>query len=115
MDLYPRESNKPERAEAVGDALRALIEGNLEIERWGFRLTFTKFVKITNIKIIYDSDWCRVKFKFSRVHYPGTDEILIDYGRLHAPNDGRLRAISLHREWLVSSRQYNRGRNYETK
>ena len=87
MDLYPRDSNKPERAEEVGNALRALIEENLEIERWGFHLTFTKFIKITNIKIIYDSDWCRVKFKFSRVHYPGTDEILIDYGRLHAPNE----------------------------
>ena len=87
MELYPRDSNKPERADAVGEALRQLIEENLETERWGFRLTFTKFARITNIKIIYDSEWCRVKFKFSRVHFPGKDEILIDYGRLHAPEE----------------------------
>lgn len=87
MQLYPRDANKPERAEAVGEALKRLIEENLEIERWRFRPTFTKFARVNNIKIIYDSDWCRVKFKFSRVHYPGTDEILIDYGRLHAPDE----------------------------
>lgn len=87
MDLYPRDSNKPERGEDVGEALRALIEENLEIDRWGFHVSYAKFIKPRNIKIIYDSEWCRVKFTFSRMHYPETDEITIDYGRLHAPNE----------------------------
>jgi hypothetical protein len=87
MKLYPRDSNKPESAEDVGNALIQLIEENLEIKRWDFRLTFTKFIKPNNIRVIYDSEWCRVKFMFSRMHFPETDELLIDYGRLHAPNE----------------------------
>jgi hypothetical protein len=87
MILYPRDSNRPERGEEVGNALRELIEEYLEIERWNFHLSFTKFIKPRNIKIIYDSEWCRVKFMFSRMHYPETDEISIEYGRLHAPNE----------------------------
>jgi hypothetical protein len=87
MKLYPRDSNKPESAEEVGKAVLKLIEKNLEIKRWNFELTFTKFIKPSNIKIIYDSEWCRVKFMFSRMHYPETDKLLIDYGRLHAPNE----------------------------
>ena len=87
MKLYPRDSNKLESAEKVGNAVLRLIEENLEIKRWDFKLTFTKFIKPSNIKIIYDSEWCRVKFMFSRMHYPETDKLLIDYGRLHAPNE----------------------------
>ena len=87
MDLYPRNSNKPESGEEVGQALIRLIEENMEIERWNFRLSYTKWARPRNIKIIYDSEWCRVKFLFARAHYPDTDEILIEYGRLHAPNE----------------------------
>ena len=90
MDLYPRDANRPERGEEVGNALLRLIEENLEIKRWNFRLTFTKFIEPRNIKIIYDSEWCRIKFMFSRMHYPETDEILVEYGRLHAPNEESL-------------------------
>ena len=90
MDLYPRNANKPERGEEVGHALIQLIEENLEIKRWNFRLTFTKFIEPRNIRIIYDSEWCRIRFLFSRMHYPETDEILIEYGRLHAPNEKSL-------------------------
>jgi len=87
MKLYPRDANRPERSDDIGNALVELIEENLEIERWNFHLTFTKFVNPRNIKIIYDSEWCRIKFMFSRMHYPETDEILIEYGRLHAPDE----------------------------
>ena len=87
MKLYPRDSNKPESAEDVGEAFLQLIEENLPVERWNFHLTFTKFIKPSNIKVIYDSEWCRVKFMFSRMHFPETDKLLIDYGRLHAPDE----------------------------
>jgi len=87
MKLYPRDANRPERGEDVGNALLELIEENLEIERWNFHAAFTKFIKPRNIKIVYDSEWCRIKFMFSRMHFPETDEILIEYGRLHAPNE----------------------------
>ena len=85
MDLYPRDSNKPERGEDVGNALLRLIEENLEIERWGFQVTFKRFIEPQHIKVIYDSEWCRIKINFARRHYPETDEILVEYGRLHAP------------------------------
>jgi len=87
MKLYPRNSNKPESAKEIEVALIQLIEENLEIQRWNFRLTFTKFVKPSNTKLIYDSEWCRVKFTFSRMHFPEKDKLLIDYGRLHAPDE----------------------------
>jgi len=87
MDLYPRDANRPESGEEVGKALIRLIEETLDIKRWNFHLTFTKFIEPRNIKVIFDSEWCRIKFLFSRMHYPETDEILIEYGRLHAPNE----------------------------
>ena len=87
MKLYPRDYNKPERGEEVGNDLLHLIEENLDLKRWNFRATFTKFMKTSNIKIIYDSEWCRVKFMFSRQRFPDTDELSIEYGRLHAPNE----------------------------
>ena len=87
MDLYPRDANRPERGEDVGNALRKLIEENLDIERWNFHVSFTKFIKPRNIKVIYDSEWCRIKFMFSRMHFPETDKIMIEYGRLHAPDE----------------------------
>ena len=87
MELYPRHSNKPASVDEVWEALIQLIEDSLEIKGWYFSPTYTKFIKPNNYKLIYDSEWCRVKFLFSRMHYPETDKLLIDYGRLHAPNE----------------------------
>jgi hypothetical protein len=87
MILYPRNYNKTESGEDVGKALLNLIEENLGTNLWNFRLTFKKFVKTSHIKIIYDSEWCRMKFMFSRMRFPDTDELSIEYGRLHAPNE----------------------------
>jgi hypothetical protein len=87
MELYPKGYNKNESGEEIGTALLHLIEKSLDIKRWKFRLTFTKFIKTSHIKVIYDSEWCRVKFIFSRMRYPDSDELTIDYARLHAPNE----------------------------
>jgi hypothetical protein len=87
MNLYIKDSQKSERGEDVGQALMQMIEQNLDIKSWKFRLTFTKFHQTSNIKIIYDSEWCRIKFMFSRQRTPQYDELSIAYGRLHAPNE----------------------------
>ncbi len=87
MILYPRDYDRSESSEDVGKATQNLIEENLDINHWNFRLTFKKFLKTSHIKIIYDSDWCRIKFMFSRMRFPDTDELTIEYGRLHAPNE----------------------------
>ena len=87
MNLYIKDSQKSEQGEDVGQALMQMIEQNLNLAGWKFRLTFTKFHQTSNIKIIYDSEWCRTKFMFSRQHTPQHDELSIEYGRLHAPNE----------------------------
>ena len=87
MKLYPRDSNKPETIEEVTKALLQLVKENLEIERWSFDLVFSKFIKPNNFKLIYNSEWCRVKFMFSRMHFPETDKLLVEYGRSHAPDE----------------------------
>jgi len=73
--------------EEVGNALIRLIEENLAVKGWNFRITFTRFANPSDILIIYDSGWCRVSFMFSRQQKPRLDELSIDYGRLHAPNE----------------------------
>lgn len=87
MKLYPRVFSGKEDSEEIGKAVLKLIENNLEIKRWGFRLAFTNFTKASNIKAIYNSEWCRLRFMFSYMRYPHADELSIDYGRLHAPDE----------------------------
>ena len=72
MKLYPRNYDILETSEEVGKALLGLIKENLDLERWDFQLSFTKFQKTSNIKIIYDSKWCRIKFMFSRQRFART-------------------------------------------
>lgn len=87
MIMNNKSYNATESSQEVGNALVKLIEKNLDIKRWKFRLTFTKFLEVSRIKVIYDSEWCRLKFMFSRMRFPDTDELSIEYGRLHAPNE----------------------------
>lgn len=87
MNLHVKDSQKSEQGEDVGRALMQMIEQNSDILGWKFRLSFTKFDQTSNIKIIYDSEWCRIKFIFSRQRTPQYDELSVNYGRLHAPNE----------------------------
>jgi hypothetical protein len=87
MNLNNKGYNATESSQDVGNALVKLIEKNLDIKRWKFQLTFTKFLEVNRIKIIYDSEWCRLKFMFSRMRFPDKDELSIEYGRLHAPHE----------------------------
>jgi hypothetical protein len=64
-----------------------LIEANLDLRKHGFKLVFEKYKKSQNIKIIYNSRRCRLKFMFSRQRAPRYDEMTIQYGRLHAPDE----------------------------
>lgn len=87
MNLLVNDPRKPEHAEEVSNALIELIEANLDVKRFNFYLSFTKFANLTNIEVIYDSEWCRISFMFSREIFPERDELTIQYGRLHAPNE----------------------------
>ncbi len=87
MKLYPRDDSKMYSSEEVGYALIHLIEKNLEINRWKFRLAFTNLARTNAILVIYNSEWCRMKFMFSLGHTSQHDELSISYGRLHAVNE----------------------------
>jgi hypothetical protein len=87
MDLRKKDPYNTEESEAVGKAVLQLIERNLQVEQWRFRRTFTNFAKTSSILAIYDSEWCRVSFLVSRGRDPEDDEVSIEYGRLHAPNE----------------------------
>jgi hypothetical protein len=71
----------------IGKFLVGMIEETLNLQRWGFRESFQEFGRGGMHRVIYDSQWCRVRFDYSRGHNPTHDEIHIYYGRLPAPND----------------------------
>jgi len=87
MSDYRLESRKQEYEEFLG-----LINQNVNLEPWGFVQTYSHVVVDTFPFIIYDSQWCRVKFKYDAVDYGGVShnlrEASVWYGRLHATNDG---------------------------
>ena len=87
MKLYPRVYNGNENPEDIGNSLQKLIENNLEIKHRSFHLTFKKSTKVSNIVVIYNSEVCRLSFMFSYKRYTNEDELSIQYGRLHAPNE----------------------------
>jgi hypothetical protein len=87
MNLLAKDTNTIENSEDVGRAVVSMVENNLDVKHWNFNLTFTKFVKMNSIKIVYRSNECQIKFLFSRQCLPQYDELTILYGRLHAPNE----------------------------
>ncbi len=64
------------------------IERFLDLERWGFHLSYV-VPKSKNDKVIYDSPWCRVKFTLL-IDLREGDEMAIWYARSHVPNDVEL-------------------------
>lgn len=73
-----------------GSELAQLIEENMTLKHWKFHLSYTELGDLQGIdfrKLIYDSEWCRVQFEYSRRVRPDDHELNIYYGRLHAPNN----------------------------
>jgi hypothetical protein len=59
-----------------------LAQTFLDLKRWNFQETFR-----VSPRIIYNSEWCRVKFVWAGWEMPGGYSMSIYYGRLHAPSD----------------------------
>ena len=87
MNLFIKDDKIFENANDLGHALVQIIGDNLDIKNRGFRLVYTNFAKVSEIVAIYDCEWCRINFVFSRQRAPRYDELSIDYGRLHALNE----------------------------
>ena len=89
INLYEK-SEIPETSEDLGKAVVQLIEDNLDIGKWNFKLSFRDFSRRSYQKVIYDSTYCRVNISFSRQRLPKYDELSVYYGRLHAPNEAAI-------------------------
>jgi len=79
-------------AEFGADLMR-IIEEEMDLRRWKFYLSHTTLNDsggITHRKIIYDSEWCRLRFGYSRRFPPDDHELYILYGRLHASNEDEI-------------------------
>lgn len=65
-----------------------LLSENIDLSKWGFRQSYILPKKYPTI--IYDSEWCRVKFSFDArgdfIHDNMLD-LYVSYGRLHALYD----------------------------
>lgn len=86
------------------------LERFLDLGRWGFRLTY---VEPIHGPVIYDSPKCRIECRLS-IEREG-DEIAIDYGRRHAPNDGYIiewkgeRCYAWHNLWRLRVTEFLEG------
>lgn len=59
-----------------------LLEKHLDLDRWGFKQSYISPKHYPTV--IYDSEWCRVKFVLNSGDRYGPDELGVYYGRLHA-------------------------------
>jgi hypothetical protein len=66
------------------DEMARLAKMFLPIENWEFE---EKYRSVKDERLIYDSQWCRVKFIWSGWDMQIGNSMNIYYGRLHAPND----------------------------
>lgn len=67
--------------------MRRLVHGNLDLNHWDFKESFSSVDAKT---LIYDSPYCRTQFSWSGWDYLGGNTISIYYGRLHAPNNNSI-------------------------
>lgn len=63
-----------------------LARNILLIEKWGFKESYRSG---KDIRLIFDSEWCRVKFVWSGWELYAGYQMSIYYGRLHAPSDAQ--------------------------
>lgn len=61
-----------------------IARGFLDLDLWGFKESYTSS---KHGKLVYDSEWCRVKLVWEGWDPLGGNSISIYYGRLHAPNE----------------------------
>jgi hypothetical protein len=89
--------------ENLNECVLQLAHEYLPLDDFGFRVSH----KDEYHTVILDSEWCRVRFFADwESDYPGQSieyYLRISYGRLHAPNDGRLMEWSgeICKPWII--------------
>ena len=77
----------------------SILAKHLDFEDWGFRQSYIQPGKYPTI--IYDSEWCRVKFAFddSGDQHDSRTYLHVYYSRLHAPSNGSFMLSSKEEHW----------------
>lgn len=76
-------SDDERNVDPIQEMLR-LVQDSSNLNAWGFSESFRS---MANKILIYDSEWCRMKFVWGGWDYLGGNSINIYYGRMHAPNE----------------------------
>jgi hypothetical protein len=78
LDAYKQKSQE----------LLQLVERFMDLKRWSFQCSYINY---SNMKlpptVIYNSEWCRVKFYSNGWDLFGKESIGVYYGRVHASNE----------------------------
>jgi len=85
--------NTSDNSNEFGVELISRIEEALDTRHWNFKLSYSKLYDIKGYllrRIIYDSEWCRIKFQYYQRTPPESHELHISYGRLHASSEDHL-------------------------
>lgn len=61
-----------------------LIQDSSKLSTWGFKESYRS---VEHKRLIFDSEWCRIKFVWGGWDYGTGNSMSIYYGRLHAPNE----------------------------
>lgn len=81
----PSDYHKQQRQE-----FESLIAQHIDLKGWGFQKTYEE-----HTTIIYDSEWCRVRFFNGFFTMWGElEESRIEYSRLDAPNEGIMKVVN---------------------
>jgi hypothetical protein len=76
-----------------------LLARHINFEGWGFRQSYIRPENYPTI--IYDSEWCRVKFAFegSGDQHDQRTYLRVYYGRLHAPSNNSFMLLNKEEHW----------------
>ena len=75
-----------------------LVTSFLPVESWGFHESARFAQRSLFPTIIYDSEWCRIRFTWDGIVGPLDQATMyIDYGRLHVPNN------ETSQDWSIST------------
>lgn len=85
-----------ERSKLEYEEFLGLINQYIDLERWGFIRTYSRVIANVPPLVIYDSQWCRVRFIYDVADYGDYRErtASVWYGRLHATNDGGYKSLN---------------------
>jgi hypothetical protein len=76
-------TNDERNVDPIEEMLR-LVDNDSKLATWGFKENYRSII---DKRLIYDSEWCRMKFVWGGWDYGSGNSISVYYGRLHAPNE----------------------------